>query len=157
MGFVFIPNLFDNKLGIKKTLRYFILSSFASQSLVMRVSYSASLFEVLKSNQRAYFVTTPFRLVRMSPTLHPWTFKAPTCRIQWGNFLVSSDLVEDKSSTSSDLVEDGPSNFEDDSSSMSLDLIEDRPSDLVEGHSSSGTVHSTRKSANTWAFIAGHG
>lgn len=85
---------------------------------MIRASYSASLFETLKLNWRAYSITTSSELARMSPAPHPCAFEAPSmCKIHCRGFSISLDLIEDGSQATSDPIDDG--------SRESLDLVKD--------------------------------
>ncbi|KAI5322548.1 hypothetical protein L3X38_031620 [Prunus dulcis] len=57
----------------------------ANQRPARRASYSASLLEVRKSNQRAYSILSPSGVVSTKPAPHPcWFPEQSTCRIHTG-------------------------------------------------------------------------
>lgn len=60
------------------TLILFTLRSFAILNPASRASYLARLFNTSKVNLRAYLVTTPFKLVKISPALLPYKLEVPS-------------------------------------------------------------------------------
>lgn len=66
---------------------------------MIMILYSASLLIKGNPKRRAYWMTSPSRLVRISPTLDPLVFEDPsTCIIHWFSRSFACSLFSDSSS-----------------------------------------------------------